>query len=143
MVNTMNKTFKFDNLNRAILVNGGNPSAKYIRRYLIDKGYITEDFVTTIAKINKDTGKANKRYWANPDIDFLKKDWVLVLNDNVNRILYIFKIPANSINRNDINTRIMHNRLLMDIEIIRVNDRFESVTSDFTFDKWLDQTVKY
>lgn len=33
-------------------------------------------------------------YWANPDVGLLDKDWFILLNDNINMVITILKIPA-------------------------------------------------
>ncbi|MBR4043504.1 MAG: GIY-YIG nuclease family protein [Bacteroidaceae bacterium] len=36
-------------------------------------------------------------YWANPDISLLGKDWYIILNDNVNMVITVLKVPANAL----------------------------------------------
>lgn len=44
-------------------------------------------------------------YWANPKIEFLHGDWDLILRDWIDKKLYLFRIPANTIYLDQIKTR--------------------------------------
>ena len=125
------------------LIKGGKSASTYIREFLLSKNYIDDSVKTTLAKINKDSKKENKRYWANPSIEFLKYDWVVILNDNINRKLYIFRIPANSIHDNEIRTRVHQGKTLLDIEIVNKDNEFVCLASKMQFNKWLVEEVKY
>lgn len=35
-------------------------------------------------------------YWANPDTGFLDEDWYIILNDNVERMITVLKVPAHT-----------------------------------------------
>lgn len=55
-------------------------------------------------------------YWANPPLDFLLKDWSLILNDCVTKKLYLFFIPKKSMSLAQFKTRDDRDRL--DIQIV-------------------------
>ncbi len=57
---------------------------------LRNNGYEMENYTTTYASKN-DTMDI---YWANPSYSMLQRNWNLILNDNINRVVYIFRIPA-------------------------------------------------
>lgn len=126
-----------------VLIEGGKKASIYIREFLLNKKYITDDVKTTLAKINKDSKKENKRYWANPSIEFLKYDWLLILNDNINRELHIFRIPANNISLKEVKTREHQGKKLLDLEIVNVKGEFVCMASKIQFNKWLVETKKY
>lgn len=44
-------------------------------------------------------------YWGNPQIKFLQRDWNLILKDQINKKLYLFRIHANAIHLSQIKTR--------------------------------------
>lgn len=135
-------SFKW-NLNSEILIKGGKQSSMYIRDYLIKIKYITSDVKTTLAKINKDSKKENKRYWANPSVDFLNFEWVLILNDNINRKLHIFRIPAYSIKIEKVKTRVHDGKTLLDLEIVNQDNEFVCIASKIQYNKWFIETVNY
>ena len=96
----------------------------------------------TIASKNKAL-RNNDIYWANPNVDFLDVDWYFVLNDYHNRILYCFTIKANSISKNQIKTRILNNRNLMDLQIKHNNSCFVDIRSKINFLIFLVKTINY
>lgn len=82
-------------------------------------------------------------YWANPNITFLSDIWWLLLNDSINRKLYIFKIPANAIPRKQVVTR-KDKPELMDIRIRYEANSFEDSRSEMKLKfKWLEKTISY
>ncbi|MCI5519265.1 MAG: hypothetical protein MR424_05415 [Treponema sp.] len=82
------------------------------------------------------------KYWANPSITYLYNNWWIILNDVDNRILYVFYIPANSIDEKDVVVRADKPEL-MDIQI-NYNDRsFMDSRSKICFKQWLIKYVNY
>ena len=121
------------------ILKGGKAVSIYLRKELIKAKYFTEDWKSTVAKLNKD----GRRFWANPSIDFLNYDWCLVLNDITKRELLVFKIPANSIEKESVKTRIHDGKTLIDLEIVRQNDEYVCLTSKIQYNKWYVETIKY
>lgn len=128
-----------DSLDGNILISGGVKSSSYLRQCLISAGYIDEHWKFTIAKLNKN----GKTYWANPSIEFLEHNWLLVLNDVSSRKLHLFKIPSESISRTAVKTRIHQSRELIDLEMVFKDDIFVCSASKIVYQKWFIETVKY
>ncbi len=82
------------------------------------------------------------KYWANPNIDYLRYEWFLTLDDYNNRILYCFKIPANSISENQIKVR--HDKQnLIDLQIYYNDNNFIDSRSGISFAQWLVKSIEY
>ena len=79
-------------------------------------------------------------YWVNPNVDSLKEDWTLVLNDSINKTLYCFDIPANSIHYSHIK---MKNQKEIDLQINYRDLNFTDKRSGLLFKKWLVKTINY
>lgn len=127
------------NFDKNILEAGGKKASSYIKEVFIKSGYISNTTETTLAKLNKD----GKRYWANPKAEFIHKDWCLILNDNTKHILYVFKIPANSISDSQVSTRIHQGSTLLDIEIIHEEEEFVCMSSKLQYNKWFVEQFNY
>jgi hypothetical protein len=91
-------------------------------------------------------------YWANPLVDYLLNDWWLLLDDYKKGKLYVFKIPANSINRNDIEIRVIEQKendeiiiriIKIDFQIKYNDENFEDNRSHITLRKYLVRTIEY
>lgn len=98
---------------------------------------IGHDF--TKSKLNKGT----PRYWANPNVRFLSQDWWLVLLNNGEKKLYVFKIPANSIKSSQVKYK---ERDLIDLQIysdFASYPDFEDSRSGIKFKKWLIKIISY
>lgn len=81
-------------------------------------------------------------YWANPKTDLLENDWWLILNDNINYKLHIFKIPANSLDVDMIKVRA-DKPYLIDLQILFDDDHFTDSRSNIQFAKWYIKTLSY
>ena len=81
-------------------------------------------------------------YWANPKTDLLEDEWWLILNDNINYKLHIFKIPANSLDINMIKVRA-DKPYLIDLQILFDDDDFTDTRSNIQFAKWYIKTLSY
>lgn len=97
---------------------------------------INGDF--TKAKRNK-TGKF---YWANPNKKLLLNDWKIVLEDNINKILYCFEVPQNTIREYNVKHRKDKSDLI-DIQIYCDDNSFTDSRSGISFAKWLVKTINY
>lgn len=81
-------------------------------------------------------------YWANPKTDLLEDDWWLILNDNINYKIHIFKISANSLDVDMIKVRA-DKPYLIDLQILFDDDRFTDTRSNIQFAKWYIKTLTY
>lgn len=106
-------------------------------RLLLSKGY---DLYRTITFASKNTGAYN--YWANPDDYYVKYDWSLILNDWMERKLYLFNIPAGSIADNVLVPRADKPDKI-DLQIMYNDVTFTDNRSGFSFAKYLVGEVKY
>ncbi len=75
-------------------------------------------------------------YWANPEFSVLKEDWTLILNDWVNRKLYLFRIPAKAISPQELVARNDKPNLI-DIQILEDNPSFVDRRSEYSFRDFL------
>ena len=95
----------------------------------------------TKSKLNKST----PRYWANPNVRFLSQDWWLVLLNNKEKKLYVFKIPANSIKSSEVKYKDKEKNLI-DLQIysdLKSYPYFENSRSGIKFEQWLVKTISY
>ena len=122
-----------------ILLAGGKSATNYLKEHLVKNGYVDSSWKITQAKLNKD----GRRYWANPDVEFLKFNWCLVLNDNVKRKLYILKIPANTYSLKDVRTRIKDGKELINVAIVYQDGLFVCVESKINYTKWFVDEFNY
>lgn len=79
-------------------------------------------------------------YWINPDIDNLNKKWSIILNDNINKIIYYFEIPPYTFNRSQFR---MKNNKQIDLKINYGDNKFTDKKSNISFAKWLVKTINY
>jgi hypothetical protein len=92
----------------------------------------------TFASKNKGVNK----YWANPDIRYLANNWWFLLNDSINRKLYVLNIPANSISKNEIKVR-SDNSEQIDLQINYNDNNLTDSRSGINFMKWIIKTINY
>lgn len=86
--------------------------------------------------------RAANNYWANPNFDVLSKSWSLILNDWVNKILYLFLIPANSLDSNQLVAR-NDKRDLIDLQIAYDDSTFTDNRSGVSFKKYIVAVEQY
>ena len=86
--------------------------------------------------------RSTYHYWANPDFSVLKGDWTLILNDWVNRKLYLFRIPAKTISPNELTPRNDKPNLI-DIQILEDNPSFVDRRSEYSFRRFLIDQIDY
>lgn len=100
------------------------------------KGYDLKNSNTNFAS----TSTKYMGYWINPNPLQLSKNWYIVLNDCRNKKLYLFNIPKNSIDPQQLKHR-ENSKLQI---LIRENDlKFEDVHSGFCFLPYLKDTLEY
>ena len=97
--------------------------------------------------INKNVTYSSKNrttynYWSNPNFSVLEEDWTFILNDWVNRKLYLFRIPRNSISASELVGRNDQPDLI-DIQILEDNPNFVDRRSDFSFRRFLIDEMEY
>lgn len=81
-------------------------------------------------------------YWANPDFDVLSKNWTLILNDWINRLLYLLVIPANSIQKNQLVSR-NDKKNVIDLQIAYGDSTFTDNRSGFSFKEYIVAVESY
>lgn len=81
-------------------------------------------------------------YWSNPKFTLLDKDWFIILNDNLERKMHLFHIPAYSIHKSELKERSDY-PFLAYIEIEYHNPEFRDLMSGFRFDTYYVTTMKY
>ena len=81
-------------------------------------------------------------YWSNPNFSVLEEDWTFILNDWVNRKLYLFRIPRNSISAPELVGRNDQPDLI-DIQILEDNPNFVDRRSNFSFRRFLIDEMDY
>jgi len=81
-------------------------------------------------------------YWANPSFEVLEREWFLILNDWVNRVLYLFRIPAGAISQHDLVPRVDINHQI-DLKILYNDSNFRDTRSNCMFRKFLIMSENY
>ncbi len=82
------------------------------------------------------------RYWSNPQVSVLKEDWTLILNDWVNRKLYLLEIPKNTIGKGMLGIRILNGKELLNIQIVDDEELTDKV-SGYKFRPFVKDQVDY
>lgn len=86
--------------------------------------------------------RSTYNYWANPNFSALKEDWTLILNDWVNRKLYLFKIPAKTILAHELVARNDQPNLI-DLQILEDSPGFVDRRSRYSFKRFLVDEIDY
>ncbi len=86
--------------------------------------------------------KSSLKYWLNPNIDAIKHDWNIILNDNKKRELHLFYISANTLNLHQLKVR-SDNPALIDIQINYLSPSFIDSRSGISFNKYFIKTISY
>lgn len=107
-----------------------------IRLFLNNGNKIAE----TVTFASKNRSAYN--YWANPNIDVLKNDWSLILNDVARRKLYLFNIPAKTISEYAVTLRA-DNQELIDLQIMYNDSTFTDNRSRISFIKFKADEIDY
>ncbi len=106
-------------------------------RLFRDKGRQIGKTVTYSSK-----NRATYNYWANPSFSVLSQDWKLILNDWVNRKIYLFSIPKNSLSRSSLVARNDQQNLI-DLQILEQAPGFIDKRSGVSFNPYLIDTIAY
>lgn len=105
---------------------------------LRNAGYTISSDHTTFASKNRTVYS----YWANPKFSLLRQTWYLILNDWHSRILYFFKIPANSIADYELVPR-NDKPYIIDLNICYKDSTFTDDRSKYSFMKYKVAEIPY
>lgn len=81
-------------------------------------------------------------YWSNPSFDYLNEDWSLILNDWVNRKLFLLQIPRNSISCTELVGRNDQPNLI-DLQIYENDPTYTDMRSGYSFKRFLVDEIDY
>ena len=112
-----------------------------VKAFLLEKKVELNKFYS-YAKLQE----KKKLFWINPDKRLLKEDWMIVLNNQVDRVLHILKVPANtfdcSLNHKTNTLRIRPDKpVYIDLNIHC--EKFIDVGSKLSFKEYLVSSIKY
>lgn len=108
-------------------------------KQLCIKNNISISSTITFASSND---SASRKYWANPNINVLNKDWTLILNDKIGKELHIFRIPAGTIKEWQLKMR-SDNDDLIDLQIFYGDKSFQDSRSRWAFAPYYIKTIAY
>lgn len=106
-------------------------------RLFRERGHVLSKNITFASK-----NRSANNYWANPDFSVLDQDWCLILNDWIDRKVYLFKIPARTILptmlvcRND-------KKNYIDLQIAYGDISFTDNRSEYSFKQFLIDSIEY
>lgn len=86
--------------------------------------------------------KTTNVYWSNPLFEYLDDEWHLILHDNINRKLFLFYIPAGSIDNNALEKRADSNDKI-DLQIMYGDPTFTDTRSGYSFLKFYKRSIDY
>lgn len=81
-------------------------------------------------------------YWANPEFGMLSVDWNIILNDWINKKIYLFAVPANSIMEHQLVPR-SDKSYLIDLQIMYNDTTFTDNRSGISFAKYFIAEIQY
>lgn len=81
-------------------------------------------------------------YWANPPFKVLELEWFLILNDWINRVIYLFKVPSGAISQDDLIARGDNNNQI-DLQILYNDPNFRDTRSNYIFKEFLVMSENY
>lgn len=114
---------------------------KEVKEYLMEQGIVIPE-IFSYAKLQE---KKNL-YWINPLVTLLEQDWIIVLNNQIDRIIHILKIPAKTFpcslkhEKGVLWIRTDRNKYL-DLSIDSIY--FIDVNSKVSFGSFLENSIKY
>ncbi|MCL1880781.1 MAG: type I restriction enzyme HsdR N-terminal domain-containing protein [Oscillospiraceae bacterium] len=86
--------------------------------------------------------KTSPKFWANPSVNFLQRDWWLILNDFRQNTLFVFMIPANTLTKSHVLVRSDKPHLI-DLTINCDDNSFEDSRSKIKFATWFVKKIEY
>jgi len=101
------------------------------------KGFVFNGNVTYASK-----NRTANNYWANPSFETLESEWFLILNDWINRVLYLFKIPSGAISQEELVSRA-DNYDQIDLQILYDDNNFRDTRSNYIFEQFLIMSENY
>ncbi|MGN1227006.1 MAG: hypothetical protein ACI4TX_00010 [Christensenellales bacterium] len=100
-----------------------------------EKGYyLMNNHNTNFASKNN----KNNVYWINPNKRHLDEDWYIILDDNINKRLYLLSVPQNSISGLK-----MRNDKICNVSIRYNVDNFIDINSGIYFKQYLVDMLEY
>lgn len=115
----------------------GNMTRNLARHRFVRDGFKIADNLTFASK-----NRSANNYWANPLFSFLNSDWSLILNNWIDRKLYLFFIPANSIKSFQLRAR-SDQKDLIDLQITFRDPTFTDNRSNFSFAEFFVGELDY
>lgn len=106
-------------------------------RLLASKGHWLGKNVTFASK-----NRGAYNYWANVEFDMLSTNWSLILNDWINKVVYLFIIPAHTIKKDELTPR-SDKPYLIDLQIMYNDTTFTDNRSGYSFAKFLVEKINY
>jgi hypothetical protein len=94
-------------------------------------------------KFNYAHRSANDTFPVNPKVSQFTDDWYLLLIDQVERKIYVFKIPANSLSASQITKRHGTYPDLFVVNFRYSDSTFKETYSGVEFAQWLVKTLEY
>lgn len=112
-----------------------------VKAFLLEKKVELNKFYS-YAKLQE----KKKLFWINPDKKYLNEDWMIVLNNQVERVIHILKVPANtficSLDRRNNTLRLRPDKpIYIDLNIHC--EKFIDVGSKLSFKEYLINSIKY
>lgn len=107
----------------------------------VRNGYVFAE-KRNISFSSKNDSQLTDIYWSNPPVDALTKDWDIILNDWVNRKLYVFRVPAYRIPTNALRVRSDQPRKI-DLQIYYGDPTFTDSRSGVRFHEFLQMEIPY
>ena len=128
-----NNTFQSD----VVKIDRGEMRKMLAIKMFKERGKIIDKNVTYSSK-----NRTTYNYWSNPNFSVLDENWSLILNDWVNRKLYLFNIPSRSISASQLVPR-NDQKDLIDIQILENDPNFVDKRSGFGFKRFLADEIDY
>ena len=115
----------------------GNMTKSIAIRLFRGKGFTIGQNVTYASK-----NRGAYNYWANPEFGMLSVDWNIILNDWINKKIYLFTVPANSIEEKKLVAR-NDKPYLIDLQIMYNDTTFTDNRSEVSFAKYFVAEIQY
>ena len=111
------------------------------KSFLEEKG-INVNKVFSYAKLLE----KKRHFWINPDIKFLKEEWMIILNNQIDRLIHVLKVPANTFAcsaKKGENTLLIRKDRPYYLDLNITCDDFVDIGSKQSFKEFLITTIKY
>lgn len=124
-------------LHRFDKIDKGDMTKSKAIRLLASKGHRLGKNVTFASK-----NRGAYNYWANVEFEMLSTNWSLILNDWINKVVYLFIIPAHTIKEKELTPR-NDKPYLIDLQIMYNDTTFTDNRSGYSFAKFLVEKINY